>query len=142
MILKNALYFPESPVNSISITCLADTFDDDSGTYIKTSRYASEFCWDSMKYCKSIIHNEGRIPEVSVTRSNQSRNVFVTTLNIFTSRINLKVSLADEKDPEDVIISLVTTLKEMMLYHYPHLHILQNHILFTFPLPILYLNLP
>ncbi len=42
--LQDALYFPDSPVNIISIACLADTYNDDNGTSIKTSRYHSEFC--------------------------------------------------------------------------------------------------
>ena len=35
--LEDALYFPESPVNIISIACLADTYNDNEGTFIKTS---------------------------------------------------------------------------------------------------------
>ena len=43
IILENALYFPSSPVNIISITCLGDFLKDNYDTFIKTTRYASEF---------------------------------------------------------------------------------------------------
>ena len=35
-VLHNALYFPDLPVNILSITRLADHFQDNEGTYIKT----------------------------------------------------------------------------------------------------------
>eukprot|EP00957_Ditylum_brightwellii_P090889 6920602-Ditylum_brightwellii.AAC.1 len=31
--LKKVLYFPESPVNNISVTSLAEQLNDDEGTY-------------------------------------------------------------------------------------------------------------
>ena len=39
--LERASYFPESPVNIVSSTYLADQYDDDNGTYIKTKRHSS-----------------------------------------------------------------------------------------------------
>ena len=44
--LERALYLPESPVNIIRSTSLADQYDDDDGTYIKTKRHSSEFSWN------------------------------------------------------------------------------------------------
>ena len=45
--LEETLYFlPESPVNVISVTHLAQQFDDDNGTWIKTFRNRSEFTWN------------------------------------------------------------------------------------------------
>ena len=36
--IKNVLYFPQSPVNILSITELADTLKDNDGTGIKTKK--------------------------------------------------------------------------------------------------------
>ena len=38
MTLEDVLYFPSSPVNLISIACLADQYKDDEGTCIRTAR--------------------------------------------------------------------------------------------------------
>ena len=42
-ILKDALYFPDSPVNIISVTAFADQMEDDEGTWIMTKRRHSIF---------------------------------------------------------------------------------------------------
>lgn len=39
--LHNALCFPDSPSNIISVACLVDLYDEDFGTFIKTSRHSS-----------------------------------------------------------------------------------------------------
>ena len=44
--LEKVLYSPESPVNIISIACLADTYNDDDGTFIKTHRFSSQLTWN------------------------------------------------------------------------------------------------
>ena len=62
--LENALYFPQYPVNIISIACLADIYNDDEGTFIKTSRFSSQF---HSKYIKTICHAESCIPKIEVT---------------------------------------------------------------------------
>ena len=41
MKIKDVLFFPDSPVNILSITCLADQFNDDDGTGIDTKRTKS-----------------------------------------------------------------------------------------------------
>ena len=41
--IKNVLYFPQSPVNILSITSLADQFNNDYGTGINTKRSKSHF---------------------------------------------------------------------------------------------------
>ena len=45
-ILDHGLYLTESPVNITISTDLADQYDDDDDTYIKTKRHSSEFRWN------------------------------------------------------------------------------------------------
>ena len=45
-ILKGVLYFPDSPVNIVSVTSLADQLDNETGAWIKISRDISEFTWN------------------------------------------------------------------------------------------------
>ena len=61
--LTNALYFPDSPVNIISVAYLADHYDDDYDTYIKVFHYLSEFTWDFKQYTET-INAEGQMPEI------------------------------------------------------------------------------
>ena len=68
MIHKNILYFPNSPVNIISLVCLADHFNDDNGTYVTTRRIITAFTWDHGNYIKSLAHSENRLPEIMVNK--------------------------------------------------------------------------
>ena len=67
--LENALFFPNSPVNIISIARLSDTLGDDFDTWIKTARHHSDFTWDHGKHHRTIYHSDSRIPEIGVTTS-------------------------------------------------------------------------
>ena len=42
-ILKNTLYFPDSPFNIISVTAFTDHMEDDEGTWMMTKRRHSIF---------------------------------------------------------------------------------------------------
>eukprot|EP00957_Ditylum_brightwellii_P178741 13614823-Ditylum_brightwellii.AAC.1 len=54
--LRKALYFPNSPVNIISITLLVDQLNDDEGTYATTKRKYSVFFWNKEKGKLAIEH--------------------------------------------------------------------------------------
>ena len=66
LVLKNVLYFPNSPVNIISVFCLADHFNDDHGISVLTSRNTSVLIWDNSKFRKTLRHSNNRLPEISV----------------------------------------------------------------------------
>jgi len=66
LVLKNVLYFPNSPVNIISVVCLADHFNDDHGTSVLTARNTSVLIWDNSKFSKTLRHSNNRLPEISV----------------------------------------------------------------------------
>ena len=83
-------------MNIISVASLADYFEDSTGTYIKTCRYQSEFVWDHGKHTKHIVHREGRMPEVEVTRASSKWEAFTTKLNIFTNLVNPNVFNVDQ----------------------------------------------
>ena len=61
-ILKGALYFPNSPINIISVTAMVSQFGDNNETWIKTSRYQSEFTWEYGKFSKMLVHPSSRLP--------------------------------------------------------------------------------
>ena len=65
-VLKNVLYFPDSPVNVLSVTAFASQLNDDNGTWIKTARHQSVFSWDHEKYTKTLIHPASNLPQMTV----------------------------------------------------------------------------
>ena len=54
--LNNVLYFPDSPVNILIATTLAESMKDDERTWALTIRKCSIFTWDFGKYNKKIAH--------------------------------------------------------------------------------------
>eukprot|EP00957_Ditylum_brightwellii_P028114 2122674-Ditylum_brightwellii.AAC.1 len=48
-VLETALYFPESLVNILSITCLGKQLEDEEGTHITTKWKCTKFVWDHGK---------------------------------------------------------------------------------------------
>ena len=64
--VKNVLYFPKSPVNILSITSLADQFNDDDGIGINTKRSKSHFYWNYNKHQRTITHPPSNLPELPV----------------------------------------------------------------------------
>ena len=64
--LELALYFTESPANIISSTALADQYDDDDGTYIKTKRHSSELSWNFVQYTRTIKHSDNVLAKIQI----------------------------------------------------------------------------
>jgi len=64
LLLQNAYYFPDSPVNILSVTALAHQLEDDTGTWIQTLRSSSIFTWDHDKYTRTIFHPVSGLPEL------------------------------------------------------------------------------
>ena len=65
-LIKNVLYFPQSPINILSITDFAKQLDDEEGTGIDTKQLISWFYWDRNKYSFTICHPESNLPEMPI----------------------------------------------------------------------------
>ncbi len=64
--IKNILFFPQSPINILSITEFAEQFGDDGGTGITTICRKSTFFWNGHKYSRTIIHPSSNLPEMPI----------------------------------------------------------------------------
>ena len=64
--VENVLYFPQSPVNILSITSLADQFNDDDGTGVNNNRSKSHSYWNHNKHQQTITHPPLNLPELPV----------------------------------------------------------------------------
>ena len=86
--LKNTLFFTESPVNILSVTKLADFFNDDEGMYVKTMQKESILVWDHGKAQITFRHSESCLPELHV---NTGFNSYRTYYPKFRQYVNDKV---------------------------------------------------
>ena len=57
--------FPDT--NLLSVTVLAEQLNDDTGTWIKTSRYEFTFIWDSERFTRTTIHPNFRLLQLQVS---------------------------------------------------------------------------
>ena len=64
--IQDVLYFPESPVNILSVTKFADQLNDDEGTGIDTKRSHSVLYWNEKKFQRTIRHPASNLPEMPV----------------------------------------------------------------------------
>ena len=81
--LEDVLYFPSSPVNSISIACLADQYKDNDNIFIRTARFHSDFSWSFGTHTKTINHGQTRIPEIEVSTTKNSLHGFTTAIDVY-----------------------------------------------------------
>ena len=71
-ILKDALHFPQSPINIISVTALAEQFGDEEGTWACTKWKYTTFTWDEGKYVRTINHPSSLLPDMQLCDCNTS----------------------------------------------------------------------
>lgn len=65
-LIQNVLFFPNSPINILSITEFANHLNDNSGTGITTCQRESKFFWDNKQYVRTIQHPLSNLPEMSI----------------------------------------------------------------------------
>lgn len=64
--IKDVLYFPESPINILSVTAFARQLQDNEYTGIDTKLNFSRFYWDHGKGQRTIRHPASNLPEMEV----------------------------------------------------------------------------
>ena len=85
---QKTLFFPTSPVNILSVSRLADHFDDDEGTSIQTRRHYSILRWKNDSHQLRIEHSNHKLPELTVNTGFSSSTTFFRALG---SKINDKI---------------------------------------------------
>jgi hypothetical protein len=97
--LNNALYFPNSPVNIISITSLADQLSNDEGTYVTTKRKYSIFHWDGNKGKPTNHHSLPCLQEISIYRGFEGFKSYYLRFREFVNDHVLHVHSSVKKPP-------------------------------------------
>ena len=65
-LIHDVLYFPQSPINILSVTSFAKQLKDSEGTGIDTKMAYSRFYWDFGKYQRIIHHPPSNLPEMTI----------------------------------------------------------------------------
>ena len=65
-LVENVLYFPQSPINVLSVTKFACQLKDTEGTGIDTKQLCSRFYWDNNKYSITIYHHQSNVPAMQI----------------------------------------------------------------------------
>ena len=64
--IEDCLYFPQSPINILSVTAFAKQLGDEEGTVIDTKQRYSRFYWNFGKHYRVIRHPESNLPELAI----------------------------------------------------------------------------
>ena len=64
--LTDVAYFPNAPVNLLSLTCFAQQLNDEEGTRINTGLIHSIFTWDNGQYKRTLHHPITRLAELPI----------------------------------------------------------------------------
>ena len=65
-LVENVLYFPQSPINILSVTTFAKQLNDTEGTGIDTKQLYSRFYWNFNQHSLRIQHPPSNLPELSI----------------------------------------------------------------------------
>jgi hypothetical protein len=67
---KDVYYFPQSPVNILSVTRFAKFLNDEEGTGIDTKASYSRLYWNHNKYSRRFMHSDSNLPEMPINEGN------------------------------------------------------------------------
>ena len=87
--VKDVLYFPDSPVNILSVTKFADQLDDYHGTGCDTKPNCFVLYWNNKRFQRMIKHPASNLPELIV---NEGWSIF----HIFSKVVGTKVYLGKQ----------------------------------------------
>ena len=65
------LYFPQSPINIMSVTELAKQLGDEEGTGIDAKMKYSRLYWNKNEYSWKIYHSASNLPELAINEGNK-----------------------------------------------------------------------
>ena len=68
--LQDVYYFPQSPVNILSVTEFAKFLKDEHGTEIDTKALYSRLHWDRNKFSNWFNHSDSNLPEMPINSRN------------------------------------------------------------------------
>ena len=77
--LDNVLFFPESPVNIISLHQLGRHFgNDEEGTWIQTKLSYLIFTWNQGKYTRKLLHLPSALPVIGINEGTSWTKAFLS----------------------------------------------------------------
>ena len=79
--IENVLYFPQSPINILSVTAFAKQLNDTEGTGIDTKQLYSRFYWDSNQFSLRIQHPPSNLPEVPINEGFSLATIYTAMIS-------------------------------------------------------------
>ena len=76
-LIHDVLYFPQSPINILSVTSFARQLKDNEGTGIDTKMEYSRVYWDFGKHERIIKHQPSNLPQLSINEGFSLSNVYL-----------------------------------------------------------------
>jgi hypothetical protein len=86
--LQDVYYFPQSPVNILSVTEFAKFLNDGEGTGIDTKAHYSRLYWDNNKFSRRFHHSDSNLPEMPI---NCGKGAFAWFMKRFKRQCNDKI---------------------------------------------------
>ena len=83
--IENTLYFPKSLINIMSVTELANKFNDEEGTGIDTTTNHPLFYWKNNQFSRKIHHSSSNLPELAI---NEGTTLFTWFTKTFSRNID------------------------------------------------------
>jgi hypothetical protein len=129
--LEKVYYFPQSPVNILSIIEFAQQLKDEEGTGIDTKAFYSRFYWDSNKYSRRFDHSASNLPELPI---NSGTGAFAWFLSKFSrqcddtihhhccytnkqlSNLTDENAVSDDSESEEIFLESIIYPNEHMIY--------------------------
>ena len=88
-LIEDVLFFPESPINILSVTSFARQLDDKTGTGIMTLQSESILFWQDRKFSRTLHHPPSNLPEMSI---NEGFSLSRTYRAMVSKVVNTKVN--------------------------------------------------
>ena len=95
------MFFPQSPINILSVTEFAKQLEDEEGTGIDTKQLRSRFCWDRNKFSLTIRHPESNLPEMPINEGCGISHIYSTLVSkVVNTATNFRYSCCFTKLPD------------------------------------------
>ena len=80
-LIENVLYFPQSPINILSVTEFAKQLQDTEGTGVDTKQLRSRFYWNNNKFERTIHHPDSNLPEMQIKEGYGTSSYFTVLVS-------------------------------------------------------------
>ncbi len=114
-LIWNALYFPNSPINILSITEFANQLNDDNGMGIITVQHKSTFFWDKKRFQRTIAYPSSNLPEMSINDGFNLHSLWTQMIGrkVCPAKLHCHCSSLEHHPDGDIVGSKFDSIKDV-----------------------------